>query len=65
MTKLKDPTTAVEGQQQQQPPPPEEPAEGHALDAEIVRDLEVDEQADDAHGGGWCLMTCALTYVPH
>ena len=60
VTKPKDQPTDVEGRAQQAQR--EEPSEARELDAEIVRDLEVDEQADGIRGGQ-CWITCALTGI--
>jgi hypothetical protein len=56
MTNPKNPTTAADDQEEQAPR--EAPAEARELDAEIVRDLEIGEQAGDVRGG-----ICASSHV--
>jgi len=50
MTKAEDRTRNAHGQERQAPR--EDPADGRELDEEIVRDLELNEQAAEVRGGG-------------
>jgi hypothetical protein len=43
--------------------PPAQPEEGADLDAEIVRDLEASDQADDARGGYCVSYSCVTSIV--
>ena len=49
MTNAKDRTAGAKDREAEAPP--QKPDEGHELDAEILRDLEPGEQADDVRGG--------------
>lgn len=49
MTKTKDPTAS--GKDREAMPPPENADGGKELDAEIVRDLELDDRAEQVRGG--------------
>jgi hypothetical protein len=56
MTRAKDRTADTADQQDQSRR--EAPAESQELDAEIVRDLEIDEHGDEVRGGG-----CASSHM--
>ena len=58
MTNPKDRTASTKDRAADHPP--QKPDKDHELDAEILRDLEPDEQSDDVRGGA-----CPRSQIPH
>ena len=58
MTNSKDHSAGAKGREAD--PPPQKPDKDHELDAEILRDLEPDEQSDDVRGGVCTRSNCSF-----